>query len=78
VPTEALAQSLARALADAGDATPDEIVRYSGDVENALAGDLNTVAAIRALEALAANAEPAARRTGKALGQRVLGLTFGR
>jgi cysteinyl-tRNA synthetase len=78
VPTAELAQSLAKALADAGDATPDEIVQYSGDLEAALANDLNTVAAIRALEALAANSAPAARRVGKALGQRVLGLSFGR
>jgi L-cysteine:1D-myo-inositol 2-amino-2-deoxy-alpha-D-glucopyranoside ligase len=78
VPTEDLAQSLDKALADAADPTPDEIVQYSGDLEAALANDLNTVAAIRALEALAANSAPAARRAGKALGQRVLGLTFGR
>jgi L-cysteine:1D-myo-inositol 2-amino-2-deoxy-alpha-D-glucopyranoside ligase len=77
VPTAELAEKLAKAFADAGDATPDEIVRYSGDFEAALANDFNTVAAIRALEALAANAEPAARRAGKALGQRVLGLSFG-
>jgi L-cysteine:1D-myo-inositol 2-amino-2-deoxy-alpha-D-glucopyranoside ligase len=76
VPTAELAQKLAKALADTGDATPDEIVQYSGDFEAALANDLNTVAAIRALEALAANAEPAAKRVGKALGQRVLGLSF--
>jgi cysteinyl-tRNA synthetase len=78
VPTEPLALSLAKAFGDAGEATPDEIVKFASDFENALAGDLNTVAAIRALEALAANAEPAARRVGKALGQRVLGLTFRR
>jgi cysteinyl-tRNA synthetase len=76
VPTEELAKSLAKAFAAAGDATPDEIVQYSGDFETALASDLNTVAAIRALEALASNAEPAARRAGKALGSRVLGLAF--
>ena len=76
VPTEALSLSLTKAFADAGDATLDEIVQYSGDFENTLANDLNTVAAIRALEALAANGEPAARRAGKALGQRVLGLSF--
>jgi cysteinyl-tRNA synthetase len=78
VPTEELAKSLAKAFADAGDATPDEIVQYSGDFETALANDLNTVAAIHALEALAAKAEPAARRVGNALGSRVLGLSFQR
>jgi L-cysteine:1D-myo-inositol 2-amino-2-deoxy-alpha-D-glucopyranoside ligase len=78
VPTEELAKSLARAFADAGDATPDEIVQFAGDFEAALAGDLNAVAAIRALEALVGSNDPAARRTGKSLGQRVLGLTFGR
>jgi cysteinyl-tRNA synthetase len=77
VPTAELAEKLAKAFADAGDATPDEIVQYGGDFEAALANDFNTVAAIRALEALAANTEPAARRAGRALGQRVLGLTFG-
>ena len=58
VPTEDLAQTLAKAFADAGDATPDEIVKFAGDFENALANDLNTVAAIRALEALAAATIP--------------------
>ncbi len=77
VPTAELAAKLSKAFADAGEATPDEIVKYAGDFERALADDLNTVAAIRALEALAANSDPAARRAGKSLGQRVLGLTFG-
>jgi cysteinyl-tRNA synthetase len=76
VPTADLAQSLAKAFADAGEATPDEIVQFAGDFENGLANDLNTIAAIQALEALAANSDPAARRTGKALGQRVIGLSF--
>jgi len=76
VPTEALSLSLTKAFADAGDATLDEIVQYSGDFENALANDLNTVAAIRALEALAGSNDPAALRAGKALSQRVLGLSL--
>jgi cysteinyl-tRNA synthetase len=76
VPTEALAKKLAKAFGDAGESTDEEIERYRMEFTDALASDMNTLGAIRALEALAENGDPAARRVGAALGQRVLGLTF--
>ena len=42
----------------------------------AQANDLDTPAAIAEIERLSGSEEPAARRAAKALGQRVLGLTF--
>jgi len=78
VPTEELAKKLAQAFGDAGEATEDEIERFRTEFTDALGNDMNTVGAIQALEALAGKSDQAARRVGKALGQRVLGLTFGR
>ena len=41
-----------------------------------MANDLDTAAAIAEIERLSGSEEPGARRAAKALGQRVLGLTF--
>jgi L-cysteine:1D-myo-inositol 2-amino-2-deoxy-alpha-D-glucopyranoside ligase len=76
VPTVELAKKLAATFGDAGEATEGDIERYRGDFTDALASDLNTIGAIKALEKLAENSDAAARRVGRALGQRVLGLTF--
>jgi cysteinyl-tRNA synthetase len=76
VPTEDLARKLAQAFGDAGEATEDEIEKHRGEFTDALAADMNTIGAIQALARLAESSEPAAHSVGKALGQRVLGLTF--
>ncbi|MEO8456219.1 MAG: cysteine--tRNA ligase [Chloroflexota bacterium] len=78
VPTEELANKLTKSFGDAGEATDEEIERYRGPFTDAMAANLNTTGAIQALEALAANDDPAAQRVGRALGARVLGLTFRR
>ena len=76
VPTVELAAKLSRSLADAGDPSDAELERYRGAFLDAMANDLDTPAAIAEIERLSGSEEPAARRAAKALGQRVLGLTF--
>ncbi len=76
VPTVELAANLARSLASAGNPSDAELERYRSDFLDAMANDLDTPAAIAELERLSGIEEPAARRAAKALGQRVLGLTF--
>jgi L-cysteine:1D-myo-inositol 2-amino-2-deoxy-alpha-D-glucopyranoside ligase len=76
VPTTDLAAQLTRSLADAGEATDDEIERYGAAFLDALADDLDTPSAIAELERLSGSEEPGARRAAKALGQRLLGLKF--
>jgi L-cysteine:1D-myo-inositol 2-amino-2-deoxy-alpha-D-glucopyranoside ligase len=72
-----LARKLTEALNGAGaDATPDEIERLGAPLLDALAEDLDTPRAITELRKLAVSGEPEARRVGRALGKRVLGLTF--
>ncbi len=76
VPTVELAAKLSRSLADAGAPSDAELERYRGAFLDAMANDLDTPAAIAEIERLSGSEEPAARRAAKALGQRVLGLTF--
>jgi L-cysteine:1D-myo-inositol 2-amino-2-deoxy-alpha-D-glucopyranoside ligase len=76
VPTEELAKKLAHAFADAGEVTEEETERFRTEFTDALAADMNTAGAIRALETLAGTSDPAARSVGKLLAQRVLGLTL--
>jgi L-cysteine:1D-myo-inositol 2-amino-2-deoxy-alpha-D-glucopyranoside ligase len=78
VPTMDLAARLTNALADAGDASEEEIERYGRPFLEAFANDLDTPTAITELERLSGSEEPGARRAAKALGQRILGLTFAR
>ncbi len=72
-----LAKALARGLANAGEAAGDELIRYGALFVEAMADDLNTPVAIAELRRLAESEEPGARRAGRTLGGRVLGLTFG-
>jgi len=76
VPTVDQAEKLTRALADVGAPSDAELERYRGEFLAAMANDLDTPAAIAEIERLSGSEEPAARRAAKALGQRVLGLTF--
>jgi L-cysteine:1D-myo-inositol 2-amino-2-deoxy-alpha-D-glucopyranoside ligase len=76
VPTIVLAGRLAAALDGAGEASDDEIERHGAVFLEAMADDLDTPRAIVELERLAGSEEPGAQRAAKALGQRVLGLTF--
>ncbi|MEX0682236.1 MAG: cysteine--tRNA ligase [Dehalococcoidia bacterium] len=78
IDTDGLAARLTQAVADAGEATDAEIERYGAAFLEAMADDLDTRRAIAELERLAGSEEPAANRVAKALGQRVLGLTFGK
>jgi L-cysteine:1D-myo-inositol 2-amino-2-deoxy-alpha-D-glucopyranoside ligase len=76
----AAARTLARKLSQAfnggsEDASDDDIERWGGRVLAALADDLDTPKAIEELRKLASS-EPEARRIGRTLGKRVLGLTF--
>jgi cysteinyl-tRNA synthetase len=71
-----LARRLAQGLNGGGDAGQDEIERHGGALLDALADDLATPRAIEELRRLAASREPEARRVGRTLGERVLGLTF--
>jgi cysteinyl-tRNA synthetase len=77
----AAARTLARRLSDSlngggEDASQEEIHRLGSPVLNALADDLDTPRAIEELRILASSREPEARRVGRTLGARVLGLTF--
>ncbi len=76
VPTVDLAEKLTRAFADVGAPSDAELERYRGEFLAAMANDLDTPAAIAEIERMSGSEEPAARRAAKALGQRVLGLTF--
>jgi L-cysteine:1D-myo-inositol 2-amino-2-deoxy-alpha-D-glucopyranoside ligase len=76
VPTGALAARLAAALADAGDASDDEVERYGAPLLEAMADDLDTPRAISELERLAGSEEPGARRAARALATNVLGLSL--
>ncbi len=76
VPTVDQAARLTRALADSAAPSDAELERYRGGFLEAMADDLNTPAAIAEIERLSGSEDPAARRAAKALGQRVLGLTF--
>jgi cysteinyl-tRNA synthetase len=76
VPTVEFAAKLARSLADAGDPGDAELERYRGAFLDALANDLDAPGAIAEIERLSGSEDPAARRVAKALGKRVLGLTF--
>ena len=77
VPTVDLAASLTGAFATAGAATSEDIAGCGGPFLGAMADDLNTPAALAALRRLAESGDPGARRAGRMLGERVLGLTFG-
>ncbi|HVP06054.1 MAG TPA: cysteine--tRNA ligase [Dehalococcoidia bacterium] len=76
VPTTDLAAKLAAALAGVQDATDADIAAHAGPFLAALANDLDTPVAIRALEALAVSEDPSARRAGKTLGKQILGLRY--
>ncbi len=75
LPTLDLSREIAVALADAGEASQDEIERHGKQFMAAMADDLNTPQAIRELSALAEGDAPA-RRAARTLGRQVLGLTF--
>ena len=72
-----LARKLSQALNGGGEnASDEEIERRGGPFVAALADDLDTPRAIQELRKLAQSDEPQTRRVGRALGERVLGLTF--
>jgi L-cysteine:1D-myo-inositol 2-amino-2-deoxy-alpha-D-glucopyranoside ligase len=75
LPTLDLSRELAAALADAGEASQDEIERHGKQFLAAMADDLNTPLAIRELSVLAEGDAPA-RRAARTLGGQVLGMTF--
>jgi cysteinyl-tRNA synthetase len=77
----ASARTLARRLADSlngggEDASEEEVSQLGQPVLDALADDLDTPRAIEELRKLAISAEHEARRVGRTLGERLLGLTF--
>jgi len=75
--TRTLARKLSQALNGGGnDASEEEIERWGGAFLAALADDLDTPRAIEELRRLAESGELEARRVGRTLGERVLGLTF--
>ncbi len=74
--TRTFAREMAHALEESGPASGAEIERYGGPTLSALADDLNTPVAIAELRRLAMGADPAGKRAARALGERVLGLTF--
>jgi L-cysteine:1D-myo-inositol 2-amino-2-deoxy-alpha-D-glucopyranoside ligase len=76
VPTAELADRLATAFANAGDATDEDIAAHGSTLFEALADDLDTPSAIRELRSLAASEDAAARRAGKTLGRQILGLSY--
>lgn len=76
VPTAPLAGKLATAFRGAAEASSGDIAACGGPFLDALAADLDTPAAIGALEELAASEDPAARRAGSTLGRNVLGLRY--
>ncbi len=72
-----LARKFSHTLNGGGEeASDEEIGRCGSGVLAALADDLETPKAIEELRRLANSAEPEARRVGRTLGKRVLGLTF--
>jgi cysteinyl-tRNA synthetase len=72
-----LARKLSEGLNGGGEEASEEAVeRWGGPLLSALADDLDTPPAIEELRKLNASGEPDARRVGKTLGERVLGLTF--
>jgi L-cysteine:1D-myo-inositol 2-amino-2-deoxy-alpha-D-glucopyranoside ligase len=72
-----LARKLSQALNGGGEnASDEEIERRGGAFVAALADDLDTPRAIQELRKLAQSDEAQARRVGRTLGERVLGLTF--
>ena len=71
------ARKLSQALNGGGrNASDEEIERHGGAFLAALADDLDTPRAVDELRSLATSGEPEARRVGRTLGERVLGLTF--
>ncbi|MEO6196552.1 MAG: cysteine--tRNA ligase [Dehalococcoidia bacterium] len=75
LPTCELARSLTARLSQGGEASGDEIAAHGVRFMGALADDLNTPRAIEELTILAEGTEEQ-RRVARALGARVLGLTF--
>ncbi|MEK7248768.1 MAG: hypothetical protein AAB092_09890 [Chloroflexota bacterium] len=67
---------LTAAFANATDASEGDIAEHGQPFLDAMASDLDTPTAIRELEALGDSDDPAAHRTGKTLGQQILGLSF--
>jgi cysteinyl-tRNA synthetase len=72
-----LARKLSQQLNGGGEnASEEELERHGSAVIVALADDLDTPKAIEELRKLATSGDPEARRVGRMLGERVLGLTF--
>jgi len=71
-----LARKLTQSLNGAVAAGEDEIGRRGGPFLEAMSDDLDTPRAIAELRRLAESGEPDARRVGRTLGERVLGLRF--
>ncbi len=76
VPTVDLAARLSAAFADTHDASDTDIATHGRTFLEALANDLDTPTAIRELETLAESDDDGARRVGRALAQRIFGLTL--
>lgn len=76
--TQGIADRLAAAVADVSEASEDDVAAYGQALLRSLSDDLDTPAAIRALERLAEEQAPAARRALRTLGSQVMGLTFAR
>jgi len=76
IPVRKLDAALRKGLADAAEATPDDIAAHGTPFLAAIANDLDTPRAIEELRRLASADEPGARRAGRTLGRDVLGLTF--
>jgi L-cysteine:1D-myo-inositol 2-amino-2-deoxy-alpha-D-glucopyranoside ligase len=76
LPTCDLAQTLAARLGGLEDATPEDVERHGAPILEALADDFETPRAIDELTRLAESTDPTERRVARALGRKILGLSF--
>jgi L-cysteine:1D-myo-inositol 2-amino-2-deoxy-alpha-D-glucopyranoside ligase len=75
-PAYPLARLLETTLADADEASTDDIERHAGPFLQAMSENLETPRAIAELEKLAATGDTSAQRAARTLGSKILGLTY--
>ncbi|HET9480193.1 MAG TPA: class I tRNA ligase family protein, partial [Candidatus Polarisedimenticolia bacterium] len=76
LPTCDLAEILSARLGEVEDGTDEDIDRHGAPFLEALADDFDTPRAIEEITRMAESSDPGEQRAARALGQRILGLTF--